>query len=206
MNVTVPARQKAQLPGSGSVLSHPNTREYQLADRSRSWTARTGFEPTIRIQRILPSAKAEHRWRFPWLGCGSERHFAQSGVSSAHRVGQGFRTSLRRYLVAPLALLIAALVPSALPATRYTNSQTVLRKTAQRMPLADPQDPELDRLGSFRQPIGDGHRLLTAEQSPPAPTGRAWLHRPSALSTGYSEQAGGPWSHTFSQSPRLERT
>src|SRR5260370_40571135 len=87
MNVTVPARQKAQLPGSGSVLSHPNTREYQRADRSRSWTARTGFEPTIRIQSILPGAA-------PGSGCGSERHFAQSGVSSAYGVGQGFRPRL----------------------------------------------------------------------------------------------------------------
>jgi hypothetical protein len=68
MKVTVPVRQKAQLPGSGSVRSHPSTREYQLADWSRSWTARTGFELTIRIRRILPRAKAEHRWRGPCLG------------------------------------------------------------------------------------------------------------------------------------------
>src|SRR5579859_3453579 len=47
MKVTAPARQKTQLPGSGSVRWQPSTRVNQSADRSRSWTARTGLEPRI---------------------------------------------------------------------------------------------------------------------------------------------------------------
>src|SRR5262249_13301061 len=65
MNVTVPAVQNTQFPGSGSLRLHPSTRQYQSADRSRSCTASTGFEPSICTP---PSLACRYGARvIPWL-------------------------------------------------------------------------------------------------------------------------------------------
>src|SRR5262249_8345368 len=54
MNVPGPAEQNTQFPGSTSVLVQPSTRQYQSADRSRSCTASTGFDPSTRTIPSLP--------------------------------------------------------------------------------------------------------------------------------------------------------
>ena len=48
-NDTSPLRQKVHPPGVTSRASQPSTRTYQSVDRSRSWTASTGFAEFTRM-------------------------------------------------------------------------------------------------------------------------------------------------------------